>query len=105
MVKKVFLKAPAYHNGATARGDTALRMLADDYKMTDLQQKNDEPALIKDWRKDALTGQTVAVPFQSGATAITSTMAAHGVQGGNALKDMSIPKLNVVPIANYSPEP
>lgn len=105
MVRQVFKKAPAFHNGASARGDAALRLLADDYKMTDLRQKHDEPALIKDWKKDALTGQTVAVPFQSGASAITSTMSAHGVQQGNALKDMSIPKLNAIPVASYNPKP
>lgn len=104
MVKKVFLKPPSYHNGFYAGADKNLRMLADDYKMTNLQQKAGEPAKINDWRENALNGQTVAVPFQSGASAITSALATAGVQAGNALKDMSIPQPKVQVVSSYQPK-
>lgn len=105
MVQKIFLKPPAYHNGFYSGADKTLRTLADDYKMGDVRQKYGEPAQVTDWRQNALNGQTVAVPFQSGATAIKDTITKHGVLPGNALKDMSIPQPKVVPVASFQPKP
>ena len=106
MVRKIFKKPPAYHNGKTANADRNLRGLAEEFGVYDFNNKNGTgPAHVTDWRANALSGQTVAVPFQEGGAAITTTLAQQGVQGGNALKDMTIPQPRAEAVASYTPEP
>ena len=111
MVKKVFLKAPAYHNGTTARTDQNLKNLANDFGMTDFNNKNGTgPAAVTDWKQNAINGQTVAVPMAEGASAISTSLGTQRVQGGNAFKNMaeqglSIPKPRTIPVASYQPKP
>jgi hypothetical protein len=108
MVKKVFLKAPAYHGGRTAGIDKNIRMLADDAGVTDLNNRGGQAAFQYDrgmdraadsMRAQMMSGQTYAAGMSSGDNAIQGTLAEGGFKGDNALsqvKDMlTPPKPNV----------
>ena len=103
MVRKVFLKPPGYHSDRTKSIDSTLQGLADDYKLTDINNQNGTSAAVRpDPRKlaerERLQG-AIAEQLQgklgdtsgnwgqmeTGDTAIKSTLANQHLSADNAL--------------------
>ena len=109
MVTKIFLKAPAFNSPETKRMDGTLRMLANDFGLTDMNNQNGTSACVKeDWKavkareemqKAYASGITQAVPLTGGENAIGGTMSSMGLKGDNAISEvrsmLKQPKPNV----------
>ena len=99
MVRKIFLKAPAYHAGRTANIDRTLQGLADDHGLTDMNNQNGTSSVFRhdpgmDRQANAMQeammrGQTFSSGMGQGANAIQQTLQSGGFQADNALSSVA----------------